>query len=497
MGKDMKHIEGDNRDQIVIFEETLDSIINENNAARFIDAYVEKLDLRSMKFKVREGEMGRPSYTAKLLLKIYIYGYFNRIRSGRKLETECKRNIELIWLTGRLAPDFKTITNFRKDNKSGIKSIFKEFLKICHKLGLLSFELVGIDGTKIRAQNGNNNVYMRKNINEVIDRINKKIDMYFEELDKNDISEKGEFEILTNNIEERLNKAKNRKEKAEAIKKMFEENPEMERYFANDQESVFMKDKGSISPGYNLQTAVDDKNKLIVAIDVTRENSDQKQIVNMSDKIEESKKAIGVEANTTKVADAGYYSEQQITNAVDSGHNIYLAHPGDAKLKKDSYNENPEKVPMADYQLSKFQYDKERDVYICPEEKLLKKTGGPKKDVRAKETDYYKCRDCKNCLKRDECTNDKSGRKLQVYVRKQEIDEFDKKIRSEYGKKLISRRKEICEHPFGTIKRNLGFTYFSMKGEESALSESSFIGFIYNLKRVINIVGIQKLTAMI
>jgi hypothetical protein len=116
---------------------------------------------------------------------------------------------------------------------------------------------------------------------------------------------------------------------------MFEENPEMERYFANDQESVFMKDKGSISPGYNLQTAVDDKNKLIVAIDVTRENSDQKQIVNMSDKIEESKKAIGVEANTTKVADAGYYSEQQITNAVDSGHNIYLAHPGDAKLKKE------------------------------------------------------------------------------------------------------------------------------------------------------------------
>ena len=255
--------------------------------------------------------------------------------------------------------------------------------------------------------------------------------------------------------------------------------------------------KGSISPGYNLQAAVDDNNKLIVAIDITDECSDQKQIVNMSDKIEENKQALGIENKTIKVADAGYYSEQKITDAIDAGHNIYLAHPGDAKLKKASFKENPDKIPARDYQLSKFQYDKERDLYICPEGKLLGKWGGPKKDVRGKETVYYKCKDCKNCLKRDKCSSDKSGRKLQVYTRKQEINEFDKKIRSEYGKKIISRRKEICEHPFGTIKRNLGFTYFSMKGKDSALCESSFIGFIYNLKRVINIVGIQKLTAII
>jgi transposase len=497
--KEMKHIEGDNREQIVLYEETLDNIINESSAVRFIDAYVERLDLREIKFRVRENEMGRSSYTDRLLLKIYVYGYFNKIRSGRKLEAECKRNIELIWLTGRLAPDFKTITNFRKDNKEGIKRVFKEFLKLCNKLGLLSMELVGIDGTKIRAQNGNNNVYMRKNIDEVINRINKKIEMYLEEMDKNDIAEKGEFEILTNNIEKRLKKMKTRKEKAEAIKKIFEENPEIEKYYANDQESIFMKDKGSISPGYNLQAAVDDKNKLIVAIDVTRENNDQKQIVNMSDKVEEIKKEIGIEKEikTIKVADAGYYSEQQITDAIDAGHDIYLAHPVDAKMKKDSYKEDPEKVPSSDYQLSRFQYNKEGDVYICPEKKLLKKIGGPKKDERGKETVYYKCKECKECLKRDNCTKDKSGRKLQVYVRKQEIDEFDKKIRSEYGKKIISKRKEICEHPFGTIKRNFGFTYFSMKGEDSALSESSFISFIYNLKRVINIVGIQKLMAMI
>ena len=495
----MKHIEGEDREQIVLYEETLDSIISENNAVRFIDDYVEKMNLRSMQFKVRDSEMGRPSYTEKLLLKIYIYGYFNRIRSSRKLETECKRNIELIWLTGRLTPDFKTIANFRKDNKEGIKKIFKEFLKICYKLDLLSFDLVGIDGTKIRAQNSNNNVYKREKIDVVLGRINHKIDEYLKEMETNDKAEKGEYEVLCGKIEDRLKNIRTRKEKVEAIKKMFEENPELEKYFANDKESVYVKDKGSISPGYNLQAAVDNKNKLIVAIDITRESNDQNQIVNMSDQVENIKEEIGIkkEGETIKVADAGYYSEQQIIKAQDAGHKIYVAHPVDAKKQKDSYQENPKKVPSPEYELSKFRYDKERDVYICPKEKVLNKIGGPKKDVRGKETVYYKCRACKQCSEMVLCTKDKSGRKLQVYSRKQEIDEFDKKIRSEEGKKIISMRKEICEHPFGTIKRNFGYTYFSMKGQDSALSESSLIGFIYNLKRVLKISGIKKLMAVI
>lgn len=494
----MKHIEGESRDQIVLFNETLEDLLNEEEPVRFIDIFVDKLNLKELGFKVKEATTGRSSYKSEILLKIYVYGYLNKIRSSRKLEKECRRNTELIWLTGRLAPDFKTIADFRKDNKKGIQKIFKEFLKICHRAGLISFGLVGIDGTKISAQNHNNNVYQRKNIEEIIHRIDQKIEEYLNEMDKNDKEEKNDFEFLSEKISERLKRLKTKKEKAEAIKKIFELNPEMEKYYANDPESRFMNDKGKSDIAYNLQTAVDDANKLIVAIEVTNENNDIKQMSGMCDRVEEIKDELNVKTETIKVSDAGYYSEPQILECLDRGHNVYMPNPEDEHKARIRGKKFKEEVPAEEYQVDKFKYDPGQDVYYCPEGNPLVRNGKKVEKVSGgKEIIRYRCGLCDQCEVRNKCTGSSEGRTIKVPVRKEEIENFKKKIRSEAGKRIIKTRKEICEHPFGSIKRNMGYSYYLMKGREGVLAESCLAGFVHNLIKVINIVGIKELMNLI
>ncbi len=494
----MKHIEGESRDQIVLFNETLEDLLGEEDPVRFIDIFVDKLNMKGVGFKVKEASTGRSSYKSEILLKIYIYGYLNKIRTSRKLERECRRNTELMWLTGRLAPDFKTIADFRKDNKKGIQSIFREFLKICHKAGLLSFDVVGIDGTKISAQNHNNNVYHRKNIEEIIHRIDQKIEEYLNEMDKNDKEEKNEFEFLSGKIAERLKKMKTKKDKVEAIKKIFEGNPEMEKYYSNDPESRFMNDKGKSDIAYNLQMAVDDANKLIVVIDVTNENNDIKQMAGMCDRVEEIKDELKVETETVKVSDAGYYSEPQILECIDKGHNVYMPNPDDGHKARIRGKEDNKGVPAEEYQVDKFKYDPGQNVYYCPEGNPLVRNGKKVEKVNGgKEIVRYKCGLCSQCEVRNKCTESVEGRSIKVPVRKEEIENFKRKIRSEAGKKIIEKRKEICEHPFGSIKRNMGYSYFLMKGKDGVLTESSLAGFIHNLIKVLNILGIKRLMTLV
>lgn len=484
----MEYIVGESREQILLFPETLDDLISEENPVRFIDLYIDKLDLKLLNFKLRKSNIGRPAYSEKVLLKIYIYGYMNRIRSSRRLENECKRNIELMWLTKRLAPDFKTIADFRKDNKEGIKRVHKEFLKLCHKLGLLSFEIVGIDGTKMRAQNSNDNIYKREEIEKVSKQIDEKIEEYLKELDKNDQSEMGEYESLKTNIKKRLKRLISRKEKIEKIREMFEENAEIKRYFGNDPECEFMKDKGCIRPGYNVQSAVDDKNKLIVAIDVVNESYDSHQLTNMSEKVEEIKAEIGFEEErkTKKVADAGYFGAEEIMKAKDKGHDVYVAN---SKDKNKGLGNR--------YSLGDFSYNKEKDVYICPcGKELVRKSRNPiNRD--GKLTLEYICKSCNTCKDKELCTKSKEGKKIEIYIRKEEMDKYNNKIMSEEGKRLIGKRKELCEHPFGTIKRNLGYDYFLLKGRDGALTEFSIISMVYNMKRVLNIFGVKELLEVI
>ncbi len=485
------------REQLNLFAEKLDDLISRDNTVRFIDAYIDSVDLCKLGFKNRgtkEGK-GRPAYKPSVMLKIYIYGYLNRIRSSRKLEAECRRNVELIWLTGRLWPDFKTIADFRKDNGKGIKKIFKEFLKLCHKLELLSLRCVGIDGTKERAQNSSDNIYKREEIERIERRIQEKINQYLEDLELNDKKEESEYEFLSKNLPEKLAQLKKSRDKIELIKRIFEKNPELEIFFANDTDSSYQKDNNRINAGYNCQAAVDEKNKLILAAEVTNESNDLHQLNTMMDEIRELKKDLGCDEKTITIADAGYFDEREILEADGKeDFEVYVSHPRDSQNQKTKVKEKKDTIPSKGFRKDDFKYNKENDTFECPEGKILKRYGEGYREKGSGVRKYqYICRESAGCIRRKSCTNNKKGRVVKTTEFFKEINEFRDKCNSDLGKRILGKRKEIVEHPFGTIKRNWGYRYFMQKGKEKVSAEFSFITFIYNLRRVLNLVQLDRL----
>ena len=263
------------RGQLILYQHCIDEMVTEENIVRFIDAYIDSLDMYALGFRMNENKTGAPAYRPQLKLKIYVYGYLNGVRSSRRLERECAKNVELIWLAEGLAPDFKTIADFRKDNSKALKAVFKAFLTLCHKLELINLQTVAIDGTKMRGQNSSNEIYRRNQMEKIEQEIQEKIDGYLSKLDEVDELE-GKTGVLVNEekvgeLRKRLEKQVNRKKKVEVIKELFEEDGQLRTYFATDEESRLQNDKGKIRPGYNVQTAVDDKHKLIVVAEVTNE----------------------------------------------------------------------------------------------------------------------------------------------------------------------------------------------------------------------------------
>ena len=464
----MHFIEGTPRKQIVLFNEYLDSIIDKDNSVRIIDLYIDKLDLKKLDFKLPKLKTGKPPYRPQLLLKIYTYGYLEKIRSSRKLEKECKRNMELIWLTENLAPDFKTIADFRKNNTKALKNVFKEFLHFCKAAELISLSVVGIDGTKMRAQNSLNNIYHRDEIEKTEKRIEKKIAEYIKQIELADKSEDEELNLNNNDTVETLvkkfDKLNKYQDKVKGIKEIFEKDPDLKTYFANDKDSRFQSDKGKVRAGYNPQTAVDDKNKIIVVSEVTNESNDQKQMSPMIEKVEEIKKDLDIETETNAVMDAGYYSEKGIMDNKDKeGINPIVSTPEEAKKEnsKRKNNHKTDTVPSKGYELKDFIYNEESDKYFCPEgAELYRVNEAPIIDRAGRPIIQYRCKECANCEKRNLCTNNKRGRSIGVSANKKEIDKFVEDMQSETNIHFKNKRKEIVEHPFGTIKRNLGYTYF-------------------------------------
>lgn len=489
----MKYIEGTPRNQLCLFEEKLNDLIEEEHLIRFIDLYVDKLDLIELEIHANDKSRGI-GYDPCLYLKIYIYSYLNRIRSSRKIERECKRNIELIWLTKQLSPDHWSISNFRKMNKKSLKNIFKDFLRFCHKLNLLSFDCVAIDGTKMRAQNSMSNIYKKDEIDKSLEKIEQKIDEYITELESNDKMEQDEYDFLNRNISEKLKHLKKHKDKLEFIKEIFKKNTDIKRYFANDPDSNFQKDNGRCVVGYNCQSGVDEKNKLIIATEVTNESNDLHQLNNMKEKIDEIKKELKIEKKSICVTDAGYHSEIEILEAIkDKNFDLYIPHPRDVKTKESHGKEKKDKPPLKGYEQDNFMYDKEKNIFICPKGKVLEQRGKGSIRKGIKKI-RYQCKICNNCEVLDLCTVNKiDGRSIEISENFEKIKEFREKVKSELGKKVVLKRKELVEHPFGTIKRNFGYTYFMQRGIEKVKAEFSFIAFIYNFKRAIKIIGVKNM----
>lgn len=472
----------ESRDQISMLPMCLDDMLSEDAEVRAIDAIVEKMDIPSMGFTYSETkETGRKPYNPVDMLKLYAYSYFNGIRSSRKIERECYRNIEVMWLINGLKPDFKTIADFRKNNKKQIKQAFHKFSMICDELGLIGKEMVAVDGSKFRASNSRFAYHSEKKIQNKIEHYNKVAEGYLQLLDKYDEQETGcaTPKLSRSEIEE----------KVEGINKRLSELMELEQtvkrngtIYETDPDSRMMQtnNKGC-DICHNVQIAVDDKNHLVVAVDVTSEPVDKEQLHNMT---LQTKEELGIET-ITAIADKGYYSARQFAKCKED--NII---PIVAKADRSFL------AATKEYEKSQFKYDEPQDGYICPQGHLLRPYQHRKKYTQ--EADFKRYQNfeaCSRCPVRDKCSNGEKGRTIQDRPFQRIADEVDR--RTEQFADMYKVRKQTVEHPWGTIKRAMGFSYFLTRKTENVRTESLLHFLVYNMKRAINIIGTEQLIGIL
>lgn len=472
----MGYITGEERNQIILMPDCLNDYITEDNPVRVIEEFVELLNMNKLGFiRAIPAQVGRPGYNPKDLLKLYIYGYMNRIRSSRRLETEASRNLEVIWLLKKLTPDFKTIADFRKDNKSAIKKVFKEFTLICKEWQLFGKELIAVDGTKIKANNSKRKNCNKKKIDRQLKYYDEKISEYLSLLEENDEIESCDRKPTAEEIKERLKQLNERKQKYEQYKSKIE-NENISEISETDPDARLMSNNNKIEVCYNVQASVDSKHNLILDHEVINNPADQGQLGKMSLR---AKNILEVE-KLEVLADKGYYKGTDLKECIENNITPYVT-------KQTISNSTGE----SEFYPDKFKYDKEKDVYICPKRQVLgfakmrKVTSGESHRV------YRNFNACSNCSDKEKCTKAKHGRQVSRWIHQNLLDEIDE--RTKENKEKYRQRQMIVEHPFGTLKRTLDSYYFLTKGKESVGAEISLSFFAYNLKRVINILGVKEL----
>lgn len=472
----MAYIEGQNRHQMTLLPETIDDYISEDNKVRIIEEFVEQLDMVELKFTHAIcSRLGRPPYNPKCLLKLYIYGYLNRVRSSRRLEQEASRNIEVIWLLEKLKPDFKTIADFRKNNKKALKAVFKEFTQLCSKWDLFGKEMVAIDSSKFRASNSKKKNYSDKKLKKHIKYIEEKIDKYLEELDETDAIEVCDRKPDKEEINKRIQELKKRKHKYEALQeKMKEQN--VNEISTIDPDARLMGDNNSVNVCYNVQTTVDAKHKLVADFKATNKPNDLGELDNMALR---AKKLLNVN-ELDVLADKGYYKAEDLKKCVKHGITPYVA--------KQSYSN---KTGDKDYYPDKFIYDKNKDVYICPAGNEL--TWARKRSMKGKLIgfDYSNPKACSICSFKDRCTKSTKGRMIFRHVDQDFLDTID--LQTQLNKDKYKLRQMIVEHPFGTIKRAWGAYYFLTKRKVGVTAELSLTFLAYNMKRAMSILGAREM----
>lgn len=473
----MGYIQGINRDQLTILPECLDDYIGEDNYTRIIDAFVESLELKEMNFlKVTPAKEGRPPYNPRDLLKLYIYGYMNRIRSSRRLEKETTRNLELIWLINKLHPDFKTIADFRKDNKEAIKEVFKRFVLLCKGWSLYGKELITVDSSKFKAWNSKKKNFNTAKLDKKIKDIDQKIDEYLAELDENDEKEPKEREITAEEIKKRIEQLKQKQIKYEEYKKVIKESGETQLSLT-DSEARSMVNNQKVEVCYSVQTTVEEKNKLILDYEVTNDTREQGHLSVMGNRAKEILEVETIEA----LADKGYYLAVDIKQCVDDKINPYIPKP-----------ENPNAPTQEEgFRTKNFQYDQARDLYICPGKAELTLNGTFKKDGKTFKR-YNNRSACKVCKLKARCNSaTRNGRNIDRWEHQEILDQVEHQTKTNWEK--YRKRQSIVEHPFGTIKRGFDAYYLLTKGKSSVGAEIGLTYLTYNLKRVIKILGVKEL----
>jgi len=470
----MKFIQGQDRTQINLFPVSLDQSIDSGNEVRIIDLFVDSLSIKDYGFRTDFIENGRPAYHPSDLLKLFIYGYMNKVRTTRDLEKECKRNIEVMWLLKCLKPDHNTIANFRRDNPKAIKKVFRATVRIARHFNLIGGKLIAGDSTRLRAQNSKKNNFNQAKIDRHIAYIDNKLEEYTRALAEND----GDNQ----QIEDEINKQQERKDNYKDIEKQLKESGENQISTSDPESRQIMLRNNITEVCYNVQTTVDSKHNLPIDYKVTNQN-DSKAMGNMVQRA----KSILRSNDFTALYDKGYHTGSELKTAQDLGIETIVAIPGVPSSSQS---------PDHDYNYEHFKYDPLSDTYTCPEGEVLKTNGKwytthGRRDIRIS-FKQYKTRACKTCPTRLKCTRSKTGRLIErsIYAENYERNRKNK----EEKEQLYKRRQAIAEHPFGTIKRQWGFSYILTKrGINRASSDVGFMFIAYDLRRIISILGKDQL----
>lgn len=466
----MGYVEGTNREQVVLFPAVIDDYVSAENPVRFMEVFVNQLDLGGLGFsKAEPEERGRPAYDPRDLLKLYIYGYVNEIRSSRKLERETIRNVEVIWLLRRLTPDHKTVANFRKDNARVLPGVFREFTKLCRELELFGAELVGIDGSKFRAVNSRDRNFSEAKLNKRLQWIEKKIENYLAALQREDEAESETSEVSAGELQAKIAALQDKQVVYQGLKQQLAESGE-KQISLTDAEARLMKGRQGQHVSYNVQIAVDSKHKLVADYAVTNEGNDVNCLAELA---QGAQRELGVE-ELKVCADRGYYNTAQIKTCEEAGIEVHMERPQPAQTE-------------GIFPLARFTYDGTKDVYTCPAGKRLSyRIFDKQKQVRC-----YWTEACHSCSLKSQCTTGRGPRKIKRPLGQDAADRMLQRVAA--NPKLLVLRKQLVEHPFGTIKRQMGQDYFLMRGQEKVRGETSLTLLAYNLKRVMKLRGVDKL----
>jgi transposase len=471
-----RFIEGADRGQATLLPECLDDFIDEDNPVRVIDAFVEALDMGELGFEgVKPADTGRPAYHPAVLLKLYIYGYLNRIHSSRRLEREAGRNMELLWLLGRLVPDDKVIADFRKDNGRAIKKVCARFVELCRKLGLLTSASVAIDGSKFKAVNDRDRNFTRNKVNKRRQQLEESVARYLSQLDTADRQEPSvALAKKITRLKEKIAKIGEEAKKLVAIEKQLEAAPDGQISLTDpDSRSMATSGRGSGMVGYNVQIAVDTENHLIVAHDVTNKGHDRAQLAAMAEK---AKQALGVD-KLEAVADRGYYDSEEILKCEKAGVAVTMPKP----MTSGSGAEG--RFTKAD-----FVYCASKDAYRCPASQELVYHSTNTEDGKALRR--YWTTVCGECPLKAQCTTGKE-RRITRWQHEHVLEAVQQRL-DEHPEAMRVRR-ETAEHPFGTLKARMGTTPLLMKTLPKVATEVALSVLGYNFTRVLNIFGVKPL----
>jgi transposase len=473
----MNHRPGLDRAQTLLFPERLEDYIAAENPVRFLDAFVASLDLHALGFaKTRCAATGRPPYHPAALLKLYLYGYLHRVRSSRLLESECHRNVEVIWLLGKLTPDFKTIADFRKDNLKPLRAVARQFTLLCRKLELFGGELLAIDGSKFQAVNARDQNFNASKLQDLIARADARLAEYLQQLDAADATEPGGVTPTKSELARKIAALQERKDWHEEL--LAQLDADQKQISVTDPDTRKLPTAHGTIVGYNAQLAVDAKHKLIAAEDVTNDGTDYQQLANLA---LEAKTNLELQ-QTEVVADAGYYNASEVSRCVDQGITPYIP-------KADTSANTARGL----YGKSQFRYDPQQDVYVCPASATL--TYRFSTYELGRELRYYRARGCATCALKSLCTRNKANRTITREANEHLMEAMAARMRAQPAK--FKLRKTLAEHPFGTIKRWFGCTHFLLKGLAKVQCEWTLTTLTYNLKRVLNLVPFQKLMAAV